>query len=280
MRALQAPHARAPTSAQRTPPTCHRRRRTPARCCSAPAAADAPPALHAPPPHATSAAAAATAAAAALPRVPRARTRLHINPLSEELLQPLPPPDWASLLREPRLPLHLDLGCAYGEFALALAERQAGTNFVGVDLRERVLSRAGALSRPNAAFLFANARHEDFLHALLRSYPGALSCVSCLFPDPWSQARYVRRRLLQPELVAAAAAAMPPGGAFVTATDNAQLAEEMRAPFAADAATWRLADGADDAGWALSSPFPVATQWECTVRGRGSRIYWAHFIRT
>jgi tRNA (guanine-N7-)-methyltransferase len=277
MRALQAPHARAPAGAASTPPA-HRRRRTPARCCSAPAAADAAPALHAPPPQATAAADAA-AAAAALPRVPRARTRLHINPLSAELLQPLPPPEWGRLLREPRLPLHLDLGCAYGEFALALAERAEGTNFVGVDLRERVLARAAALARPNAAFLFANARHEDFLPALLRSYPGALSCVSCLFPDPWAQRRYVRRRLLQPELVAAAAAAMPPGGAFVTATDNGELAEEMRAPFQADGATWRRADGADDAGWAAGSPFAVATQWECTVRGRGSRVYWAHFIR-
>ena len=101
-----------------------------------------------------------------------------------------------------------------------------------------------------------------------------------LFPDPWSQARYVRRRLLQPELVAAVAARLAPGGVFVTATDNAELAAEMRQPFVADAATWEPGNSAAAVdGWDGDSPFPVATQWECTVRGRGSRMYWARFVR-
>lgn len=224
----------------------------------------------------------ASLASSVLPRVPRARTRLHINPLSPEFLKPPPPPDWGALLRDPRLPLHLDLGCAYGEFALAMAERDAGCNFVGVDLRERVLSRAAALrGPPNVAFLFANARADAFLEALLATYPGELRLVSCLFPDPWTQARYVRRRLVQPALVAAVAARLAPGGAFVTATDNAELAAEMRRPFLADPAAWEPGCSAAAVdGWDSDSPFPVATQWECTARGRGSPLYWARFVRT
>ena len=93
----------------------------------------------------------ASLASSLLPRVPRARTRLHINPLSEELLKALPPPDWLTALRDPGLPLHVDLGCAYGEFVQALAERDAGCNYVGVDLRERVLTRAAALRAANVA---------------------------------------------------------------------------------------------------------------------------------
>ena len=223
----------------------------------------------------------ASLASSVLPRVPRARTRLHVNPLSEELLKALPPPDWATALREPGLPLHLDLGCAYGEFALSMADRSPDCNFVGVDLRERVLERAGALRAANVAFLFANARADAFLAALLETYPGPLRGVSCLFPDPWTQARYVRRRLVQPALVAAVAERLAPGGEFVTATDNAELAEEMRAPFLADPTTWEPGNSAAATdGWDSHSPFPVATQWECTVRGRGSRMYWARFVRT
>ena len=223
----------------------------------------------------------ASRASSILPRVPRARTRLHINPLSDELLKALPPPDWLTALRDPYLPLHVDLGCAYGEFAQAMAERNADCNFVGVDLRERVLARAGALRAANVVFLFANARADTFLEALLASYPGQLRGVSCLFPDPWTQARYTRRRLLQPALVAAAAERLVPGGAFVTATDNAQLAVEMRAPFLAEPAVWEPGNSAAAAdGWDSHSPFPVASQWECTVRGRGSRIYWARYVRT
>ena len=160
-----------------------------------------------------------------------------------------------------------------------MAAREAARNFVGVDVRERVLSRAAALGVRNAAFLFANARHDAFLTALLASYPGPLVTVSCLFPDPWSKPRFVRRRLLQPELVAAVAARMPPGGSFVTATNDVPLADEMRTPFA-DNPLWQHAPGADAQGWAAESPFPVATQWECTMRARGVRIYWAHFLRT
>jgi tRNA (guanine-N7-)-methyltransferase len=222
----------------------------------------------------------ASLASSALPRVPRVRTRLHINPLSPELLKPLPPPDWAAMLRDPALPLHVDLGCAYGEFVQALAERDADCNFVGVDLRERVLARATALRAPNVAFVFGNARADDFVQWLLAHYPGELRVVSCLFPDPWTQARFVRRRLLQPELVAAVAARLAPGGVFVTATDNAELAAEMRQPFLADLATWEPSNDAAAAdGWAGESPFPVATQWECTCRGRASRMYWARFVR-
>ena len=223
----------------------------------------------------------ASLASSLLPRVPRARTRLHINPLSEELLKALPPPDWLTALRDPGLPLHVDLGCAYGEFVQALAERDEGCNYVGVDLRERVLTRASALRAANVAFLFANARADAFLESLLASYPGQLRCVSCLFPDPWTQARYTRRRLLQPALVAAVAERLVPGGAFVTATDNAELAEEMRAAFIAEPAVWEPGNSAAAAdGWDSHSPFPVATQWECTVRGRGSRMYWARYVRT
>lgn len=60
-------------------------------------------------------------------------------------------------------------------------------------------------------------------------YAGPLIRVTCLFPDPWAQQRFRRRRLLQPELVAMLARALAEGGEFVTASDNRELAEEMRA---------------------------------------------------
>jgi len=71
---------------------------------------------------------------------------------------------------------------------------------------------------------------------------------------------------------------MPSGGRFVTATDNAELALEMRAPFEADTQCWRNADPAG--GFAPGSPFPVATAWENTIGGRASPTYWTHYLRT
>ena len=107
--------------------------------------------------------------------------------------------------------------------------------------------------------------------------------MTCLFPDPWAQPRYRRRRLLQPELVAALAARLAAGGAFVVASDNLPLAQEMRAHLAACAAlepAAGVAGTADEAdGFAAHSPFPVATNWECTCLGRGAPTYWASYVK-
>ena len=216
-------------------------------------------------------------------RVPRAKTRLHVNPLSPALLATPTAPHWEGLVSDASLPLHLDLGCAYGELVLALADLDAGVNFVGVDLRERVLDRGRALiaarrTRRNAALLSLNIRHPLFLASLLCGYGGPLSTVSVLFPDPWKKPTERRRRLLQPDLVDAVAGVMPSGGRFVTATDCEELALEMRAPFEADPQRWRNVDPAG--GFAPGSPFPVATAWESTVMGRASPTFWTHFQRT
>ena len=215
-------------------------------------------------------------------RVPRAKTRLHVNPLSPALLATPAAPDWEGLLTDTSRPLHLDLGCAYGEFILALADLDEGVNYAGVDLRERVLDRGRALSAArrsprNAALLSLNIRHPLFLEHLLTGYSGALSTVTVLFPDPWKKPAEKRRRLLQPELVDAVACVMPRGGRFVTATDNEELALEMQAPFEADPQRWRNA--APSGGFAPGSPFPVATAWESTIGGRASPTYWTHYLR-
>lgn len=218
-------------------------------------------------------------------RVPRAKTRLHpINPLSAGVLLPPARLDWPALLSDTTLPLHVDIGCAYGELALLLAEHgDARLNRIGLDLRDRPLARASAvagalavrLGRRSVAFALANARHPRFLD-VLDGYPGPLACVSVLFPDPWgSRARPGQsvRRLLQPDLVDAVAARMPAGGHFVVATDNAELAAEMRAPFVERPDCWA------DTGLSCSPFAPLLTAWQSTIEGRKSPCYWSQYER-
>lgn len=85
--------------------------------------------------------------------------------------------------------------------------------------------RLGARARPEGLHS-ADAATPP---ARAAGYQGPLVRVSCLFPDPWDQQRFRRRRLLQPELVALLAEALAEGGEMVVASDNLELAREMRA---------------------------------------------------
>ena len=105
----------------------------------------------------------------------RQRVRQHVNPLSAALLARATPPDWSSVFRDPSLPLHLDVGCAHGKFAAALAQRHRGSaNVLGLEIREACVSlaeREGLLAAAdNLHLMFCNATTS--LAPLLRHYPG------------------------------------------------------------------------------------------------------------
>ena len=47
--------------------------------------------------------------------------RQHVNPLSKHFFEIDPIPPLHEIFENPRLPLHLDIGCASGDFILELA---------------------------------------------------------------------------------------------------------------------------------------------------------------
>jgi tRNA G46 methylase TrmB len=78
--------------------------------------------------------AAASAAAVAAPPGSRRRRRArqHVNPLARSLQQPTPPPRcWGAVYADPTLPLHVDIGCAFGTFSEALAQQSPDRNVLG-----------------------------------------------------------------------------------------------------------------------------------------------------
>ena len=127
------------------------------------------------------------------------RTRLHVNPLAAEHFVLPRAPAWADLVADASLPLHVDIGCCAGGFVLQRAQSLRGANHVGLDLQPRRLERARvwAAGVPNAGFLLANVLVPGAITTLLRDYPGPVVGATILFPDPFSQPRFRRRRLLQ-----------------------------------------------------------------------------------
>lgn len=117
----------------------------------------------------------------------RKRVRQHVNPLATHNLAQTAPPVWGGVFSDPSLPLHLDIGCAHGKFAAALAHRHAGeANVLGLEIREACVALAeedGHASSENMHLISCNATTS--LAALLRHYPGPIQRVLVLHPDPW-----------------------------------------------------------------------------------------------
>ena len=75
----------------------------------------------------------------------KVRVRQHVNPLSKKYQTPVSPPDWTKVYAQTTQPLHLDIGCARGEFLFEMARLQPDWNFLGLEIREPLVDKAQAL---------------------------------------------------------------------------------------------------------------------------------------
>jgi tRNA (guanine-N7-)-methyltransferase len=210
--------------------------------------------------------------------LPRVRVRQHVNPLSKKYQTPLSPPDWEKVYAQPLEPLHLDIGCARGEFLMSMATLQPNWNFLGLEIREPLVEQANAmvseLELSNLHFLFCNVNNS--LPPLLSSFPaGTLQRVTIQFPDPWFKKRQAKRRVVQPELVDTLATYLTVGGVVFLQSDIEAVAVEMRDRFDAHPAFQR--QGTDT--WLATNPLPVATERENSTIFRGEPVYRALFVR-
>ena len=66
---------------------------------------------------------------------------------------------------------------------------------------------------------------------MLASYPGQLDLVTILHPDPHFKKKHRKRRVVQPQMVAAVARMLRPGGRLLLQSDVQAVAEDMRDDF-------------------------------------------------
>ncbi|NJL22784.1 MAG: tRNA (guanosine(46)-N7)-methyltransferase TrmB [Leptolyngbyaceae cyanobacterium SM1_3_5] len=202
------------------------------------------------------------------------RVRQHVNPLSLKYQRPIALPNWSELFANPAQPLHLDIGCARGQFLLQMAVQQPDRNFLGLEIREPLVIQANRdraeQNLTNLHFLFCNV--SNAIAPLLESYPGQLAQVSIQFPDPWFKKRHQKRRVVQPQLVNQLAQFLTRDGWIFLQSDIEEVAIEMRDRFAEHSAF-------TDSGWLESNPLPVATEREQMVLEQGDRVYRVMFQR-
>ena len=156
--------------------------------------------------------------------------RQHVNPLSKNFDEIEKIPSLIEMFDDSKLNLHLDIGCAAGDFLFDLALENTNWNYLGIEIRERLVKTAKLKVREkeikNLYFVFGNANnilndfHSKFLIKNLKS-------ISFYFPDPWFKKRHYKRRVIQPDFINNLSNLMKKGSIIYIKTDVKDLFEYM-----------------------------------------------------
>ena len=156
--------------------------------------------------------------------------RQHVNPLNRNFKEIERIPTLNEMFGDPKLPIHLDIGCAAGEFLFELALVNTSRNYLGIEIREKLVKNAKLKVREreikNLYFLFGNANNilNDVQSKLIIKN---VKSISFNFPDPWFKKRHYKRRVIQPELINILANSLQTGSLIFVKTDVKDLFDYM-----------------------------------------------------
>ena len=156
--------------------------------------------------------------------------RQHVNPLSSNFNQIERIPSLREMFGDSELNLHMDIGCAAGEFLFDLALVNTSWNYLGIEIREKLVknARSKVVEREikNLYFIFGNANNilndvqSKFIIKNLKS-------ISFNFPDPWFKKRHYKRRVIQPEFLNMLSYSLQKGSLIFIKTDVKDLFDYM-----------------------------------------------------
>ena len=170
----------------------------------------------------------------------------------------------------------LEIGFGGGEHLLWQAHHNAAVTVIGCEPFEDGIIKVLAAIEDDG---LSNIRLlADDVRPLLRRLPRAcLARAFILFPDPWPKRRHVKRRLLQPELVAELARVMKPGAELRFATDIADYVRTgLLALYANDSFEWTATRPSD---WRNRPADWPPTRYEQKAGREGRRCYFFSFRR-
>ena len=156
--------------------------------------------------------------------------RQHVNPLSKNFNAIERIPSLIELFGDSKLNLHLDIGCAAGEFLFDLALVNTSWNYLGIEIREKLVKNAKfkVLEREikNLYFVFGNA--NNFMNDVQSQFIiKNLKSISLNFPDPWFKKRHNKRRVIQPEFINILSNLLQKGTLIFIKTDVKDLFDYM-----------------------------------------------------
>ena len=156
--------------------------------------------------------------------------RQHVNPLSKNFdsINPLPPLN--EVFRNPKLPLHLDIGCAAGDYLFELSLKNKNWNYLGIEIREKLVINAKLKMKnseyKNLHFSFGNA-NNIFDHSKNKLLINSITSISFNFPDPWFKKKHHKRRVIQPKFINFLSNSMQKRSLIFIKTDVLELFDYM-----------------------------------------------------
>lgn len=181
---------------------------------------------------------------------------------------------WNELYFKNDNPIVLELGCGKGEYAVGLAQRFTGKNYIGVDIKGARMwtgaKMATELGMTNVAFLRTNIELIDRMFA-----PDEVSEIWITFPDP--QMKKVNKRLTSTRFLDNYRNILKDGGLVHLKTDSPflytythALVEENHLPVEADTDDLYASGLADDI-------LDIKTHYEMQWLQRGLTIKYIRF---
>ena len=156
--------------------------------------------------------------------------RQHVNPLSKNFFEIDPIPPLNEVFENPKLPLHLDVGCASGDFLFDLSFENKNWNYIGIEIREKLVLNANLKLKisdnKNLHFVFGNA-NNFFDHSKNKFIIDFITSISFNFPDPWFKKKHHKRRVIQPKLINFLSNSMKKGSLIFIKTDVRELFDHI-----------------------------------------------------
>ena len=156
--------------------------------------------------------------------------RQHVNPLSRNFNEIGRIPSLIEMFDNSKLNLHLDIGCAAGMFLFDLALANKNWNYLGIEIRDRLVKTAKLKVRErkikNLYFVFGNA--NNILNDVQSKFiVNNVKSISFNFPDPWFKKKHYKRRVIQPNLINILSNSMQKGSLIFIKTDVKDLFDYM-----------------------------------------------------
>jgi len=120
-----------------------------------------------------------------------------------------------------------EIGFGNGDALAALARHRPDTDFLGIEVHEPGIGHLLLAIRKTG---IGNVRviRQDAVEVIRDWLPSAsLDRIHLYFPDPWPKKRHHKRRIVQPDFLAALARVLKPGGTLHLATDWEPYAKHM-----------------------------------------------------